>query len=77
MQSHELLREVLQKSSVKQVAADLGLNLAIVSVDGGPSSYWHPRSDGRDPMSMVFDELLPSLPPLPGSCPSPRSADGH
>lgn len=30
MQSHELLREVLQKSSVKQVAADLGLSLSML-----------------------------------------------
>jgi hypothetical protein len=30
MQSHELLREVFQKSSVKQVAADLGLSLSMV-----------------------------------------------
>jgi hypothetical protein len=30
MQSHELLREVFQKSSVKQVAADLGLSLSML-----------------------------------------------
>jgi hypothetical protein len=30
MQSHELLRDVLQKSSVKQVAADLGLSLSML-----------------------------------------------
>lgn len=30
MQSHELLREVLQKSSAKQVAADLGLSLSMI-----------------------------------------------
>ena len=30
MQSHQLLREVLQKSSVKQVAADLGLSLSML-----------------------------------------------
>jgi hypothetical protein len=30
MQSHELLREVLQKCSAKQVAADLGLSLSMI-----------------------------------------------
>ena len=30
MQSHELLREVLQKSSAKQVAAELGLSLSMI-----------------------------------------------
>ena len=30
MQSHELLREVLEKSSVKQVAADLGLSQSMI-----------------------------------------------
>ena len=30
MQSHELLREVFQKGSAKQVAADLGLSLSLI-----------------------------------------------
>lgn len=30
MQSHELLRDVLQQSSAKQVAADLGLSLSMI-----------------------------------------------
>lgn len=30
MQSHELLREVLQKTSAKQVAADIGLSLSMI-----------------------------------------------
>lgn len=30
MQSHELLREVLQKTSAKQVASDLGLSLSMI-----------------------------------------------
>jgi transposase len=30
MQSHELLREVLQKTSAKQVSADLGLSLSMI-----------------------------------------------
>lgn len=30
MQSHELLREVLQRASAKQIAADLGLSLSMI-----------------------------------------------
>lgn len=30
MQSHELLREVLKKTSAKQIAADLGLSLSLI-----------------------------------------------
>lgn len=32
---------------------------AVASVDGGASSYWHRRSNGTDPQTMVFDELVP------------------
>lgn len=34
---------------------------ALVAVDGGPSSYWHPRASGEDPIAMITDELLPLL----------------
>ncbi len=34
---------------------------AVVSVDGGPDSFWHRREDGDDPMAMVRNELLPRL----------------
>lgn len=34
---------------------------AVVGVDGGPSSYWHRRSNGEDPGTMVLEELLPML----------------
>ena len=30
MQSHELLREVFQRASAKQVAADMGLSLSMI-----------------------------------------------
>ena len=36
MQSHELLREVFQKSSAKQVAANLASDLGFDPVDLGP-----------------------------------------
>ncbi|TDD28580.1 esterase [Actinomadura sp. KC06] len=34
---------------------------ALVAVDGGKDSYWHPRADGDDPVGMITDELLPRL----------------
>ncbi|GAB3581702.1 hypothetical protein GCM10027579_10240 [Calidifontibacter terrae] len=34
---------------------------AYVTVDGGPKSYYHRRSDGSDAGAMVLDELLPVL----------------
>ncbi|WP_200841795.1 alpha/beta hydrolase family protein [Actinomadura sp. K4S16] len=34
---------------------------ALVSVDGGRDTYWHPRAGGDDPLGMVVDELLPRL----------------
>jgi enterochelin esterase-like enzyme len=34
---------------------------ALVSVDGGGSSYWHPRADGDNPLAMIVDEVLPRL----------------
>jgi pimeloyl-ACP methyl ester carboxylesterase len=34
---------------------------AAVAVDGGGSSYWHPRADGDDPLGMIVSEVLPRL----------------
>jgi enterochelin esterase-like enzyme len=34
---------------------------ALVAVDGGASTYWHPRAGGDDPIAMIIDELLPRL----------------
>jgi enterochelin esterase-like enzyme len=39
--------------------AAAGVEAVLVSVDGGPSSYWHPRRDGTDPLGMVVRELVP------------------
>ena len=32
---------------------------ALVTVDGGDTTYWHKRADGDDPLSMIDNELLP------------------
>jgi enterochelin esterase-like enzyme len=34
---------------------------AVVSVDGGANSYWHPRANGTDSGAMVLGELIPML----------------
>jgi pimeloyl-ACP methyl ester carboxylesterase len=46
---------------IHDVVADLGLSLAVVAVDGSPDAYWHPRADGRDPMSMIVNDLFPAI----------------
>jgi enterochelin esterase-like enzyme len=34
---------------------------ALVAVDGGFSSYWHPRADGTDALRLLTDDVLPRL----------------
>ncbi|MEV5749663.1 alpha/beta hydrolase-fold protein [Actinoallomurus sp. NPDC052308] len=34
---------------------------ALVTVDGGPDTYWHRRKSGDDPLGMITEELLPRL----------------
>ena len=55
--------------AVHRFVAARKLPWAVVAVDGGPSSYWHRRTDGRDPQAMVFDELLPVVKRRIGSVP--------
>ena len=35
--------------------------MALVSVDGGIDTYYHPRASGEDPLAMITDELLPRV----------------
>jgi pimeloyl-ACP methyl ester carboxylesterase len=37
-----------------------GTPVALAAVDGG-DSYWHPRSDGDNPLQMITEEFLPML----------------
>jgi esterase/lipase superfamily enzyme len=34
---------------------------SLVSVDGGSSTYWHPRAGHDDPLGMIIHEVLPRL----------------
>ncbi|CUR54757.1 putative esterase [metagenome] len=38
-----------------------GQRFALAAIDGGPSSYWHPRADGSDTGALVLSGLLPLL----------------
>jgi S-formylglutathione hydrolase FrmB len=46
---------------VHHVVAAANKPIAVVAVDGGPSSYWHKRASGIDPQAMLHDELLPRI----------------
>ena len=39
--------------------AAAGVVATVVGVDGGPSSYWHPRRNGVDALGMLVRELVP------------------
>jgi len=36
-------------------------SFALASADGGSDTYWHPRQDGDDPITMLVGEFLPLL----------------
>ena len=44
---------------VPEVAASLGIPVAVAAVDGGPDSYWHRRTDGSDALAMLLKEFVP------------------
>jgi hypothetical protein len=44
---------------VPDVAASVGLAVAVAAVDGGPDSYWHRRADGSDALAMLLSEFVP------------------
>jgi enterochelin esterase-like enzyme len=41
--------------------AAAGVPVAVVSPDGGPDNYWHPRRSGDNPLAMLLDELIPMI----------------
>ena len=44
---------------VPDMAAHVGLRVAVAGVDGGADSYWHKRADGTDAMAMLLEEFVP------------------
>ena len=43
------------------------LGVALAAVEGGDSSYWHPRADGGDPLAMLLDEFVPMIDKMVGT----------
>lgn len=41
--------------------AATGVPAVVVAPDGGPSTYWHPRRSGLDPLAMLVEELIPTI----------------
>ena len=63
MQSHEVMREVLKKTSAKQIAADMGLSLSLIykwaeppEDDSGSGAYAPPNEPSLDAISSVVDD---------------------
>lgn len=56
-----MMIDVGVEDALAQLVKDGKPPFAVVGVDGGPSSYWHRRSDGTDSGTMVLEELLPML----------------
>lgn len=52
-------RMAFDRIGVPEVAASMGLPVAVAAVDGGPDSYWHRRSDGSDALAMLLEEFVP------------------
>ena len=49
----------VEQIRLQDFLAAAGVVATVVSVDGGASSYWHPRRTGHDPMRMLVQELVP------------------
>lgn len=54
---------------VPQVAASLGMPVAVAAIDGGPDSYWHRRTDGSDAQAMLLKEFVPLVRARVGALP--------
>lgn len=46
---------------VAAMAAAMGIDVVVASLDGGPSSYWHRRANGDDPLADLFGGLIPAV----------------
>ncbi len=64
MQSHELLKEVLKKTSAKQISADMGLSLSLIykwaepPVDGTGSGAYNPLDRIEQLLKTTSDERI-------------------
>lgn len=65
-EDHRYAFDTLQ---MPDIAASVGLPLAVAAVDGGHDSYWHRRADGTDSMAMLLQEFLPLVKDKVGDLP--------
>ena len=49
----------VEQIRLQDFLAAAGVPATVVGVDGGPSTYWHPRRNGVDPLQMLVAELVP------------------
>ncbi len=62
-------RMAFDQIHVPDVAAFVGLRVAVAAVDGGTDSYWHKRADGTDALLMLLDEFVPLVQSMVGHVP--------
>jgi enterochelin esterase-like enzyme len=46
---------------IHDFVASAGHSFAVVGIDGTDHAYWHRRRDGTDALSLVIDELIPTV----------------
>ncbi len=62
-------RMAFDEVHVPDVAAFVGLRVAVAAVDGGADSYWHKRANGTDALSMLLYEFVPFVRDMVGDHP--------
>jgi len=67
---HETHRVAFDVLHVPDVAAAVGLRVAVAAVDGGADSYWHKRANGTDAMSMLLKDFVPMTRAMVGDVPA-------
>ena len=67
---HETHRVAFDDIHVPDVAAAVGLRVAVAAVDGGADSYWHKRVNGTDALSMLLEEFVPLARTMAGNVPA-------
>jgi hypothetical protein len=66
---HNDHRMAFDQIHVPDVAAFVGLPVAVAAVDGGADSYWHKRADGSDALAMLMEEFVPRVRSMVGDLP--------
>jgi pimeloyl-ACP methyl ester carboxylesterase len=66
---HNDHRMAFDQIHVPDVAAFVGLRVAVAAVDGGTDSYWPKRANGTDALAMLIDEFVPLVRTMVGDLP--------